>query len=86
MTIVQKVLDAVASTPNSSVREIISTVGANANTVKVTVTKLAKQGKIVRDKSPTKDKRKGPQSEYVYRIGQDSRKKATKAKGILVQR
>ena len=67
MTLVDKILAAVQQNPNMSAGEIAAATQGKPNTVKVELTKLAKAGKIARDKAEVKAKRKGPQQEYVYR-------------------
>lgn len=67
MTLVEKIMQAVSENPNLSAAEISQATGGSPNTVKVELTKLAKNGKIARDKAQVNIKRKGPQMEYVYR-------------------
>lgn len=67
MTLPEKIIQALTNTPNLNCSELAAATGGKPAAVKVMLWKMAKMGKIVREKSPIKTPRKGPQIEYVYR-------------------
>jgi predicted transcriptional regulator len=66
MTLPEKIIQALTQNPNMNCSEIAAATEGKSAAVKVMLWKMAKAGKIVREKSPIKSARKGPQVEYVY--------------------
>jgi hypothetical protein len=67
MTLPERIIKVLTETPNLNCSEIALFAGGKPAAVKVMLWKMAKMGKVVREKSPIKSPRKGPQIEYVYR-------------------
>lgn len=67
MSVKDQILELIQANP-STATQVAERLSIKKETSKVTLWKLWKDGKIVRDKSPLTEKKKGPQAEYVYKI------------------
>jgi predicted transcriptional regulator len=66
MSLPKKIVEVITANPGMNCGEITKAVEGKPAAVKVALWKMAKEGKIVREKKPAKERQKGPQSEYVY--------------------
>ncbi len=66
MALREKILELIQSNPSTAL-QVAERLSIKKETSKVTLWKLWKDGKIVREKEPLTEKKKGPQTEYVYK-------------------
>lgn len=66
MALRDQILELIQTNPSTAL-QVAERLNIKKETSKVTLWKLWKDGKIVREKEPLTEKKKGPQMEYVYK-------------------
>lgn len=71
MSLQTRIVDLLQQTPGMNSNQIAEAVSAKVNSVKVTLNKLVKTEKVVREKMPRPDASKaGPLNMYCYKVKQ----------------
>lgn len=62
------ILKFLAENPNTNSNQVTQSLNANIESVKMSLWKLAKAGKVIRERQAIADYKAGPKSIYLYRL------------------
>jgi predicted transcriptional regulator len=68
MSLPKKIVELLTAEPNLTGVQIAEKTQADARYVRIALWKMAKSGKLAREKQLAEGKKRGPQNEYVYKV------------------
>jgi predicted transcriptional regulator len=69
MTLPEKIKQLLTEQPNLTGGQIIEKIGVDGGMVRVALWKMAKTGKVLREKQESRTTIKGPKAQYIYKLG-----------------